>query len=157
MDLALRATKVTVLSLGRAMSTLVVQDRHIWLCLTDMKEQKKVQFLNAPVSQATLSRAVPSSFRQHRSRLRQSNTSCAGGNLLLPLSPSACSSPWAAPCGRSRFHAAAAAFHQAASWSRSQAGRPARPGPRQTRRHAQVQEALRRATRKWRELLIGRW
>ncbi len=39
-----------------------------------------------PASSATLSRAVPSSFRQHRSRLRQSSTSCAGGNpLLLPL------------------------------------------------------------------------
>ncbi len=39
-----------------------------------------------PASSATLSRAVPSSFRQHRSRLRRSNTSCAGGNpLLLPL------------------------------------------------------------------------
>ncbi len=47
-------------------------------------------------------------------------------------SPSACSSPWAPPCGRPRSHAAAAAFHRAASWSRSQAGRPARPGPRQT-------------------------
>ncbi len=87
MDLALRATKVTAQSLGRAMSTLVVQERHLWLCLTDMKEQEKVQFLNAPVSQtglsATLSRAVPSSFRQHR---RRSSTSCAGGNpLLLPL------------------------------------------------------------------------
>ncbi len=92
-DLALRATKVTAQSLGRAMSTLVVQERHLWLCLTDMKEQEKVQFLNAPVSQtlsslssATLSRAVPSSFRQHRSRLRRSNILCAGGNpLLLPL------------------------------------------------------------------------
>ncbi len=54
-----------------------------------MKEQEKVQFLNAPchrpASSAMLSRAVPSSFRQHRSRLRRSNTSCAGGNLLLPL------------------------------------------------------------------------
>ncbi len=39
-DLALRATKVTAQSLGRAMSTLVVQERHLWLCLTDMKEQE---------------------------------------------------------------------------------------------------------------------
>ncbi len=43
-DLALRATKVTAQSLGRAMSTLVVQERHLWLCLADMKEQEKVQF-----------------------------------------------------------------------------------------------------------------
>ncbi len=49
-------------------------------------------------------------------------------------SPSACSSPWAPPCGRPRSHAAAAAFHRAASWSRSQTGRPARPGPRQVSR-----------------------
>ncbi len=53
-DLALRATKVTAQSLGHAMSTLVVQERHLWLCLTDMKEQEKVQFLNAPVSQTSL-------------------------------------------------------------------------------------------------------
>ncbi len=39
-----------------------------------------------PAFSATLSRAVPSSFRQHRSRLRRSSTSCAGGNpLLFPL------------------------------------------------------------------------
>ncbi len=39
-----------------------------------------------PAFSATLSRAVPSSFRQHRSRLRRSSTSCTGGNpLLLPL------------------------------------------------------------------------
>ncbi len=54
------------------------------------------------------------------------------------------------PCGRFRSHAAASAFHQAALWSRSQAGRPARPGPRQTWRQAQVQEALRRATQRGR-------
>ncbi len=34
-------------SLGRAMSTLVVQERHLWLCLTDME-------LNDPVSQTGL-------------------------------------------------------------------------------------------------------
>ncbi len=36
-------------------------------------------------SSAMLSRAFPSSFRQHKSRQRRSNTSCARGNLLLPL------------------------------------------------------------------------
>ncbi len=49
-DLALRATKVIAQSLGRAMSTFVIQEHHLWLCLTDMKEQEKVQFLNAPMS-----------------------------------------------------------------------------------------------------------
>ncbi len=49
-DLSLRATKVATQSLGCVMSTLVVHERHLWLCLADMKEQEKVQFLNAPVS-----------------------------------------------------------------------------------------------------------
>ncbi len=38
-----------------------------------------------PASSAMLSRAVLSSFRQHRNRQRRSKTSCAGGNLLLTL------------------------------------------------------------------------
>ncbi len=37
-----------------------------------------------PASLATVSRALPSSSRQHRGRLRRSDTSCTGGNLLLP-------------------------------------------------------------------------
>ncbi len=43
-DLVLRATKVTAQSLGRAMSTLVIQERHLWLCLTDMKDNKILPF-----------------------------------------------------------------------------------------------------------------
>ncbi len=54
MDLALRAAKVTTRSLGRAMSTMVVQERHMWLCLADMREADKARFLNAPVSQTGL-------------------------------------------------------------------------------------------------------
>ncbi len=157
-DLALRATKVTAQSLGRAMSTLVVQERHLWLCLADMKEQEKVQFLNAPVSQTGRCRELAQQFSAAQKQTEAFRTSCAGGNLLLPprLQPSACSSPWAPPAA-AFAPTAAAAFHQAASWSRSQAGRPARPGPRQTWRQAQVQEALRRATQRGRRLLIGRW
>ncbi len=34
-DLTLRATKVTVRSVGRAMSTLMVQEHHLWLGLAD--------------------------------------------------------------------------------------------------------------------------
>ncbi len=153
-DLVLQATKMTAQSLGRVMSTLVVQERHLWLCLTDMKEQEKVQFLNAPESQTSLfGDAVESCAQQFSAAQKQTEaikTSCAGGNLLLPLRLQPLSLLVA-------VGAAAAAFHQAVSWSRSQAGRPAHPGPRQTRRQAQVQEALRRASRRWRELLIGRW
>ncbi len=35
-DLTPRATKVMAWSLGRAMSTLVVQEHHLWLCLVDI-------------------------------------------------------------------------------------------------------------------------
>ncbi len=44
------------------MSTLVVQERHLWLCLADMKEQDKVQFLNSPMSQTGLFRDPVESF-----------------------------------------------------------------------------------------------
>ncbi len=54
-DLVLRATKVTA---------LVVQERHLWLCLADMKEQEKVQFLGAPVSQTGLFGDTVESFAQ---------------------------------------------------------------------------------------------
>ncbi len=145
-DVVLQATKMTAQSLGHVMSTLVVQERHLWLCLTDMKEQEKVQFLNAPESQTSLfGDAVESCAQQFSAAQKQTEaikTSCARGNLLLPLRLQPLSLLVA-------VGAAAAAFHQAVSWSRSQAGRPAHPGPRQTWRQAQVQEVLRRATRRW--------
>ncbi len=46
------------------MSTLVVQERHLWRCLADMKVQEKVQFLNAPVSQTGLFGDAVESFAQ---------------------------------------------------------------------------------------------
>ncbi len=152
MDLALRATKVTAQSLGRAMSTLVVQERHLWLCLADMKEQEKVQFLNAPVSQTLFGDAVESFAQLFSAAQKQTEVI---KHIMRRRKPAA-STPAAAP-QPTRSHAAAAAFHQAASWSRSQAGRPAHPGPCQTWQQAQVQEALRRATQRGRRLLIGRW
>ncbi|KAL0147476.1 hypothetical protein M9458_057216 [Cirrhinus mrigala] len=51
---ALRATKVTAQALGRAMSTLVAQERHLWLNIAEMKDAKKVHFLDAPVLQGGL-------------------------------------------------------------------------------------------------------
>ncbi len=53
-DFALRATKVTARSPGKAMSTMVVQERHLWLNLVEMKDVDKAHFLNAPISQAGL-------------------------------------------------------------------------------------------------------
>ncbi len=49
-DLTLRATKVTARSLGKAMSTMVVQERHLWLNLVEMKDVDKAHFLDAPIS-----------------------------------------------------------------------------------------------------------
>ncbi len=51
---ALRATKVTTRSLGKAKSTMVVQERHLWLNLAEMKDVDKARFLNAPISQGGL-------------------------------------------------------------------------------------------------------
>ncbi len=50
-DFALRATKVTARSLRKAMSTMVVQERHLWLNLAEMKDVDKARFLDAPISQ----------------------------------------------------------------------------------------------------------
>ncbi len=94
-DLALRATKVTAQSLGRAMSTLVVQERHLWLCLTDMKEQEKVQFLNAPVSQTGLfGDTVESCAQQFSAAQKQTE---AIKHIMRRRKPAAASTPAAAP------------------------------------------------------------
>ncbi len=53
-DLALRVTKVTARALGQTMSTLVVQELHLWLTLADMREADKHCFLDSPISQAGL-------------------------------------------------------------------------------------------------------
>ncbi len=105
-DLAPRATKFMARSLGRAMSTLVVQKRHLWLCLVDIGTPTKFgssRFLYPRLaSSATQPVTWPSSSWLHRSRLRRSNTSCLGGQLLPPpvrrLQRPACSSLRAAPC-----------------------------------------------------------
>ncbi len=53
-DLALWVTKVTARALGQTMSTLVVQEHHLWLTLADMRESDKHRFLDSPISQAGL-------------------------------------------------------------------------------------------------------
>ncbi len=105
-DLVPRETKVIALSRGRAMSTLVVQERHLWLCLVDIGTPTNFgssRFLYPRLaSSETQPLTRPSSSRLHRSRLRRSNTSCLGGQLLPPpvrrLQRPACSSPLAPPC-----------------------------------------------------------
>ncbi len=87
-DFALRATKVTARSLGKAMSTMVV---HLWLNLAEMKDVDKARFLEPPSPRegcsATPSRASPSSSRRYSSRPRRSSTSCPGVMHHPPLPP----------------------------------------------------------------------
>ncbi len=91
----------------------------------------------------------PSSSRLHRSRLRRSNTSCLGGQLLPPpvrrLQRPACSSPRAAPCIHPRSRTASAAASKSGavelgvgrlphlSWPPSTGGKQRSKRPRQPR------------------------
>ncbi|MGL5480866.1 MAG: hypothetical protein ACRDC7_03165, partial [Aeromonas veronii] len=50
----LSATKITACALGRSMSTMVAQERHLWLNLAQMSDVQKVCLLDAPISQAGL-------------------------------------------------------------------------------------------------------
>ncbi len=87
-DLALWATKVISHSLGWAMSTLVVQERHLWLNLADMLEPDKVWFLNAPVCQAGLFGDGVENFAQQIS-VAQKQTEAI--KHILPRRPAAAS------------------------------------------------------------------
>ncbi len=70
-DFALRATKVTARSFGKAMSTMVVQERHLWLNLAEMKDVDKARFLDAPISQAGLFGDTVEDFDQQFSAVQQ--------------------------------------------------------------------------------------
>ncbi len=70
-DFALRAMKVTARSLGKVMSTMVVQERHLWLNLAGMKDADKARFLDAPISQAGLFGDTVEGFAQQFSAVQQ--------------------------------------------------------------------------------------
>ncbi len=61
-DFALRATK--------AMSTMVVQERHLWLNLAEMKDVDKTRFLDAPISQGGLFGDTVEGFAQQFSAVQ---------------------------------------------------------------------------------------
>ncbi|KAL0195086.1 hypothetical protein M9458_008658, partial [Cirrhinus mrigala] len=77
-DYALRATKVTAQALGRAMSTMVVQARHLWPNLAEMRDAEKARFLDAPISQTGLFGETVEEFAQ-----QPLNTSCLGVQRAL--------------------------------------------------------------------------
>ncbi|KAL0152047.1 hypothetical protein M9458_052651, partial [Cirrhinus mrigala] len=104
-DFALRATKVTARSLGQVMSTLVVQERHLWLNLAQMADVDKARFLDAPVSQAGLFGETVGDFAQQFSAVQKQTEAIShilprretprrspeeGRDLLCVLSPSTC-------------------------------------------------------------------
>ncbi len=70
-DFALRATKITARSLGKAMSTMVVQEHHLWLNLAEMKDVDKARFLDAPISQGGLFGDTVEGFAQQFSAVQQ--------------------------------------------------------------------------------------
>ncbi len=70
-DLALRVTKVKAWSLGQTMSTLVVQECHLWLTLADMREAGKHHFLDSHISQAGLFGEAVESFAQQFSNAQK--------------------------------------------------------------------------------------
>ncbi len=94
-DLALRATKVTARAVGRAMSTLVVQERYLWLCLADMSDTDKVRFLNSPVSQTGLFGDAVENFAQQFSAVQKQSEAIS--HILPRRSAVASTLPPAAP------------------------------------------------------------
>ncbi len=71
-DFALRATKVTVWSLGKAMmSSMVVQEHQLWLNLAEMKDVDKARFLKATISQVGLFGDTIEGFAQQFSAVQQ--------------------------------------------------------------------------------------
>ncbi|KAI2649329.1 ORF V: Enzymatic polyprotein [Labeo rohita] len=70
-DFPLRATKVTARSLGQVMSTIVVQERHLWLTLAQMADVDKSRFLDAPISQGGLFGDTVEDFAQQFSAVQK--------------------------------------------------------------------------------------
>ncbi len=53
------------------MSTMVVQERHLWLNLAEMKDVDKARFLDAPISEAGLFGDTVKGFAQQFSAVQQ--------------------------------------------------------------------------------------
>ncbi len=89
-DLALRATKVTARALGQTMSTLVVQERHLWLTLADTRESDKHRYLDSPISQAGLFGEAVEDFAQQFSAAQKQMEAF---HHILPRRSAAVSTP----------------------------------------------------------------
>ncbi len=94
-DLTGRAYQACGRAVGRAMSTLVVQERHLWLCLADMRDTDKVRFLNSPVSQTGLFGDAVENFAQQFSAVQKQSEAIS--HILPRRSAVASTLPPAAP------------------------------------------------------------
>ncbi len=138
-DLALRATKVTARALGQTMSTLVVQERHLWLTLADMREADKHRFLDSPISQAGLFGEAVEDFAQQFSAAQKQTEAF---RHILPRRSAAVSTPppaAAPPSARRRGRPPAASTSAPARPQQQPALRPQRGAGR--RRPAQPASA----------------
>ncbi len=147
-DLALRATKVTARAPDQTMSTLVVQERHLWLTLADMRESDKHRFLDSPISQVGLFGEAVEDFAQQFSAAQKQTEAF---RHILPRRSAAVSTPppaAAPPSARRRGRPPAASTSAPARPQQQPALRPQRGAGRRT---------LRRATRSLWILLFRRW
>jgi len=86
-DYALRTTKSAACALGKTMSTLVVQERHLWLNLADMRDVDKVRFLDSPISQAGLFGDTVDEFTQEFKAVREQSVGDVLSAVRSPLRP----------------------------------------------------------------------
>ncbi len=89
-DLALGATNVIAQALRQTMSTLVVQERHLWLTLADTRESDKHRFLYSPISQAGLFGEAVEDFAQQFSAAQKQTEAF---HHILPRRSAAVSTP----------------------------------------------------------------
>ncbi len=158
-DFALRVTKVTARSLGKAMSTMVVQERHLWLNLAEMKDVDKARFLDAPISQGGLFGDTVEGFALQFSAVQQQTEAI---QHILPRrdAPSTAAPGARSQSARRRGHPPASS--RAAPPQAESTHRPVRRASRRRAVPQVVQEvdeaALTRATRRcWSLLFLRRW
>ncbi len=77
------------------MMALVVQERHLWLCLADMRDTDKVRFLNSPVSQTGLFGDAVENFAKQFSAVQKQSEAIS--HILPRRSAVASTLPPAAP------------------------------------------------------------
>ncbi len=137
-DLALRAKKVTARSLGKAMSTMVVQERHLWLNLAEMKNVDKARFLDAPISQGGLFGDTVEGFAQQFSVVQQQTEAIQ--HILPRHDAPSTAAPGARPQS-ARCHGRPPASSRAALPQAESTHRPVRRASRRERRPPRPSQA----------------